>query len=265
MKYLNAASYLCMVIINILATIGKLNGLTTKDISMLYDNVLVPASWTFSIWSLIYVTLAVFIIASFVKPKGKSSMISKEINIWFFISCMFNTMWVLFWQYKKLVASFAVMIALLISLYIIFIKMQTTKDTLNDTKRVWKTSIGKIGFSIYFGWIAFATFGNIMSVLVFLELDGFSLIARILAFIFIVFLSVIIAIITINTRNYAFAASGLIAILGVLYRQVIESEFNSKYPLVILAAILGLLTIGAGIGLGIFKEEEGVKNGLQKS
>ena len=59
---LNSLGFLGTVIINALANIIPINNKTTGELSDQYPNLFVPAGLTFSIWAVIYLLLAIFVI-----------------------------------------------------------------------------------------------------------------------------------------------------------------------------------------------------------
>ena len=62
LSILNLLGFLATVVINALASILPINGITTGELSDLYPNLFVPAGLTFAIWGLIYVLLGIFVI-----------------------------------------------------------------------------------------------------------------------------------------------------------------------------------------------------------
>ncbi|MFH1651080.1 MAG: hypothetical protein ABID87_03105, partial [Chloroflexota bacterium] len=78
---LNLLGFLGTVIINALANILPINNKTTGVLSDQYPNLFVPAGLTFSIWGVIYLLLAIFVIYGLVvaikKNDQKSVFIEK--------------------------------------------------------------------------------------------------------------------------------------------------------------------------------------------
>src|SRR5665647_3362126 len=61
-KILVIVSFVGMIAANAAAVVLPLNGISTKGVSDLYPNLFTPAPYTFSIWGVIYLALAGFII-----------------------------------------------------------------------------------------------------------------------------------------------------------------------------------------------------------
>ena len=62
---LNAGCYFCMIVVNVLALQIPFFGRTPGEVSDLYPHMLTPADFSFSIWSVIYILLGVFIVYGF--------------------------------------------------------------------------------------------------------------------------------------------------------------------------------------------------------
>lgn len=100
---LNLVAYIFMVTLNALSITLPLGGMTTQELSHKLNNPFTPIGFTFSIWSLIYSLLLIFVIIALVnyfrsKPQ-KNKLIDKNIGYLFAVSCLFNGVWILAWQY----------------------------------------------------------------------------------------------------------------------------------------------------------------------
>ena len=86
---LNIIGFLGTLIVNGLANILPLKNKTTAELSDQYPNLFVPAGLTFSIWGIIYILLAIFVVyhlvATLRKNAGGISVIGK-IGLLFFVS-----------------------------------------------------------------------------------------------------------------------------------------------------------------------------------
>ncbi|MFA4886295.1 MAG: tryptophan-rich sensory protein, partial [Desulfotomaculaceae bacterium] len=58
MKMLVTVNFLGMIVVNMLANILPINGVTTGQVSDSYPNLFAPVGITFAIWGLIYLLLA---------------------------------------------------------------------------------------------------------------------------------------------------------------------------------------------------------------
>ena len=73
-KILTLITFIIMIVVNALANILPINGITTGEASDAYPNLFAPAGITFSIWGVIYLMLFIYVIYQFfVKSKSRSS------------------------------------------------------------------------------------------------------------------------------------------------------------------------------------------------
>ncbi len=165
LKIGSAIMLVAVIIINALANILPINNLTTGDVSQLYPNLFTPAGITFAIWTVIYLSLAFFVIKQFFDKRD----FLKRLNVIFIISSLANIAWIFAWHYRQVILSVILMIVILVSL--IMIARLITKNKLSSIKDAWI----KLPFGVYFGWITIATIANTTAFLVSLDWGGFGL------------------------------------------------------------------------------------------
>jgi tryptophan-rich sensory protein len=109
----------------------------------------------FLIWSLIYLALIIFAVY-IVTKRGLVNEKIDTITWWFVASNIFNALRMIFWHYEQFPITMVVMVGLLISLIVIYLKLGIGKK---ERKLVEKLVVST-PFSIYLGWITVATVGN---------------------------------------------------------------------------------------------------------
>jgi benzodiazapine receptor len=159
----NIIALVGVITVNALANILPINGMNTGQISDLYPSLFTPAGFTFSVWSLIYLSLIVFSGAQF-QIKDKSYF--KELSLWFILSCISNISWILAWHHLFTAASVIIMLILLYSLTQIFLLLQ--RNNLN--RKEWFLIL--LPFIFYLTWICVATIANISTLLIALNWTG---------------------------------------------------------------------------------------------
>ncbi|PRY82828.1 DUF4149 domain-containing protein [Alkalibacterium olivapovliticus] len=110
-----------------------------------------PAGYVFSIWGLIYVLLAIWIIRLFLLNNNRSQ-VYEELHYWPVANFILNALWIVVFTQRWILASVIVIIGLLITLVVIY-------------KKLTKMSTGRfdrVPFSVYFGWGTVATIVNIV-------------------------------------------------------------------------------------------------------
>jgi hypothetical protein len=165
LSILNLLGFLGTVIVNALANILPLNGITTGELSDLYPNLFVPAGLTFAIWGLIYVLLGIFVIYPLIPSVRRDSQkvgFVQRIGPLFFISCLANIGWIFAWHYKVLPLSLVLMLMLLGCLLTIYLRLNIGKWQATRAEKY----LVHLPFSVYLGWITIATIANTTAVLV---------------------------------------------------------------------------------------------------
>jgi benzodiazapine receptor len=149
--------YLAVVAVNALANILPINGQNTGDIANRIEVLFTPAGYVFSIWGLIYILLAMWLLRQF--PKSRRTLpVYTKIGGLFLLTCVFNVGWILLWHYNWFLLSVPVMVGLLITLIVIYLRIRSVQP-----QAAW---LDRLPFSVYLGWISVATIANISYVLV---------------------------------------------------------------------------------------------------
>ncbi|MBE8723004.1 hypothetical protein [Sphingobacterium pedocola] len=166
---LNTVSLIITLVINYLSNTGFFNGNTMKTVSDRYDNLFTPASYAFSIWGLIYLFLISHIIYSIsIRKSEHENSIIKVIGIWFSLSSILNSVWVVCWLNDYIGLSVCIMIALLLVLLKIITNIHA-----NYNRPSLKTKVFVfLPFSLYAGWISVALIANIAAFLTKIKWDG---------------------------------------------------------------------------------------------
>jgi len=222
MRYLNIAVLLGVLYVNYLANAQPINGLTTGEVSDMYPSLFTPAGLTFSIWGVIYLLLAAFVIFAAVKRYTND----QTINTLFFVTCICNMGWIFAWHHLLTGLSVAIMLAFLASLILIFRVLPV-----RDQREFW---LVRVPFSVYLAWICVATVANISAFL--LDLGFNPSFSEIITSLMIIALLVILFLIQKSRRNWAFTLVVIWALTGI----IIAREWPS-YMVIILTAGAGIL------------------------
>lgn len=240
LKILNTITFILMIVVNTLANILPLNGVTTGEISQKYPNLFTPAEYTFSIWGLIYILLALFVLYQFGVFNGENSNkeeLIKEIGFAFAFSSVINAAWVVVWHYDLIPLSVFFMIALLISLISINSKLKDGEYSNRDKIFI------RLPFSIYFSWITIATIANITVLLVSLGFDGWGIPEEIWTIIVLILGLIICAAVTIRNRDAAYGLTAVWSYAGILVKHLSENGFDGQYQGVIITSIISLVLL----------------------
>lgn len=234
-KVFAAIAYIAMVVVNFLANGLPINNRSTGEISDAYPNLFAPAGLTFSIWGLIYLLLAGYVIYQFIKKDQKSKELFKKINPFFIATSLANISWIFAWHYDFIAVSVVIMAILLILLIKIADIIRTQQFTSVEKIVVWAP------FSIYFGWITVAAIANTTVFLVSLGWNGFGISDFIWTSI-ILLVGALIGILRMRKdKNIAYGLVLVWAYLGIVIKHVSVDGFNGQYPGVIATTIVCLV------------------------
>lgn len=158
------------IVVNGLATALPLNEQTTGEISDRFQVYFVPAGYVFSIWGLIYLGLGAYAIYQALPARSDNPRL-KRIGYFFVLSSLANIAWIFLWHYEQFPLTLVAMLTLLVSLIIIYLRLEIGRARVPASER-WFV---QIPFSIYLGWITVATIANATSLLDYLNWGGWGI------------------------------------------------------------------------------------------
>ncbi|MFC1987962.1 hypothetical protein ACFLVH_05420 [Chloroflexota bacterium] len=243
LSILNLIGFLGTIVVNGLANALPLNNKTTGELSDQYPNLFVPAGLTFSIWGVIYILLAIFVIYGLiisVKNNTQKTAFIENIGILFFISSLVNIGWIFAWHYEILPLSLVLMLVILGSLITIYLRLRIGKSdsTLSEKYLV------HLPFSVYLGWITIATIANVTAVLVDINWNTFGLGEQFWA-VAVIIVGIAITLSILLTRKDIFYCLVVDwALLGISLKRLADP---TPVQSVIIISIVGMAIISVGI------------------
>lgn len=222
-----------VIIVNALANILPLNNQTTGEISNRLPVLFTPASYVFSIWSVIYVLMIFWLVGMWKRSKDIDTTYIKRSNL-FIISCIFNVAWVYLWHYEYFLFTVVVMIAFLITLILLYRTYPVSNNLLT----------GRLPISIYLGWISVATITNISYVLTLYQWNGWGLSDPLWAVIMMTVGTALALHIRFHHFDIAYVFVFIWAYIGIAVRNGFEELLVSTAALFLCAVMLaGILFI----------------------
>jgi len=244
LSILNLLGFLGTVVVNALASILPLNGITTGELSDLYPNLFVPAGLTFAIWGLIYVLLAIFVIYQLtpsVRRDPQNVEFVQRIGPLFFISCIANIGWIFAWHYQVLPLSLVLMLILLGCLLAIYLRLNFGKS---EATKAEKYS-AHLPFSIYLGWITIATIANLTALLVDINWGRWGLSEQFWA-VAVIVVGIAIALSVLFSRKDIFYSLVVDwALLGILLKRLSVTTVPDQS--VVVVTIIGMVLITGAV------------------
>jgi hypothetical protein len=146
--------------VSYLSVTGIFNHNTMSLQSARHPSLFTPAPWAFSIWGLIYLALAGFVVFQ-ARKNDEAFQLRSRVGGWFLLSCLANSCWVIAWMYDLAGVSVLLMMVLLFSLFMIVLRtdMELTDPPLRTIAFVWWP------FCLYSGWITVALLANVAAVI----------------------------------------------------------------------------------------------------
>lgn len=198
------------IIINGLANALPINGQNTGEISDRFQVYFVPAGYVFSIWGLIYVGLIAAAIYQAL-PSQRENPRLRATGWWISLSGLANSAWIFLWHYEQFPLTLAVMLVLLASLIIVYLRLGIGRKAVPAAEQ-WAV---RIPFSIYLGWITVATAANATSLLDYLKWDGFGIAPVVWMWILLAAVLIIAVLMNFTRRDPAYALVILWALAGI--------------------------------------------------
>lgn len=248
LSILNLLTFVLVLIVNALANILPINGLTTGEVSDSYINLFTPAGFTFSIWGLIYTLLGIFVIYQLVLSyRNENTKFIEDIGYWFIISNLLNSIWIYTWHNLMISISLIIMLLLLISLIMVYQKLGIGSS--NETKKI-KTLV-HIPFSIYLGWISVATIANFSAFFVSFNWNGFGL-SETFWTVLVISIAVLLGVIfTIKNRDIFYTLVAIWAFIGILSKRLAS---DISYRIIITSVIVGIVLLSLLVVYVLFKK-----------
>lgn len=188
----NAISFLAVVVVNALANVLPLNGVTTGQLSDEIPNLFVPAGLSFSIWGLIYLLLAgysFYAIREAWSSAGGVGAVTEGDAVLLRLNFVANILWIFAWQWRHVGIAMIFMLIILgtlIALELSIEKKLAPGRALVATSERGAPVAGRarrfflsVPIRIYLGWISVATIANVTALLVKLGWNGWGIDPRV--------------------------------------------------------------------------------------
>jgi hypothetical protein len=196
--------------VNAAANLVPINGVNTGEVSARYPTGFTPAGWVFSIWSLIYLGLIAFAVFAARVPAARARRV-REIEPAYLVSCLANAVWIFMWHYGRILESLILMLVLLGSLIVVYVRLQATPAS-SRSERVCVDG----PFSLYFGWITTAALANLAAWFIDLKAYPFELPMDDWAILTVVVATAIYTAVGVRTRDAIYTAVFAWASLGIV-------------------------------------------------
>lgn len=205
------------IFVNFLANALPINNLTTGELSDSYPNLFVPAGYVFAIWGVIYLFIGIF---TFYQYLHRDEEFISQVSVFFILSNIANAVWIVLWHYQQVFLSLLVMIVLLLSLIIVYLRLGIGMTILTTNEKLGIHTL----FSIYLGWITVATVANVTAFLVDINWEPF-LLDETMWTVVVLLVATIIAGTTVIMRNdIIYGLVPIWAFIGIAVKRIPDNE-----------------------------------------
>jgi hypothetical protein len=233
----NVVSFLVVIAVNAMANGLPLGGQTTGEISDKYPSLFTPAGYVFSIWGLIYLGLALFVVWQALPAQRANPRLS-AMRIPFVVSCACNAGWIFAWHYDLLWLSMLLMLGLLGSLVHVYRAVR-----IGPPAPVRERLLLQLPFSLYLSWISVASIANLSALQINHGWDAVWFDAVSWTLIKIAFAGAIAVTVLFRARDTAFMLVTVWALVGIALK-------HSAIPM-----LAGASAVVAGLGLLLVASE----------
>lgn len=151
------AGYVALIVANAFGEIFKFGGVTAADVSNEVFAWFAPAGYVFTIWSAIYIGLAVWVVRFIREDAGSDRLGPVPLGaeaLLFVISSALNIAWLALWHLRQFPATIVVIVALFAVVVLLYVA----------TRRRSRSWIDAVPISLYASWLAVAVTANIAHV-----------------------------------------------------------------------------------------------------
>ena len=161
----NILAILITIAVNAIVEIIPVNGVTSKEVSDAYPSLFTPPGYVFSIWSVIYTLLIVFLVYQALPSQREASYL-KTTAVFFVLGGLINTIWLILFHYSYGQPGIYVFTPILIGLFLVLMLYTYVNLGIGAANVPIREKIAvHLPISVYAGWVSLAVIANIASVL----------------------------------------------------------------------------------------------------
>ena len=230
--WINLGMLILTLGVNFLGGTGRINNLSQGEVSDMYNTLITPAGFTFSIWSVIYGLLLISLIVMVIKhDKSYYQDAIESITLLLWMSFIANMIWIVLFSYLQIGLSTVFIFIYLFSLVFILKKLKNL-----NTHREW---LLPLTFGLNTGWLFIASVVNVSAFLVKIEWTGFGIEESTWAVIMMLIATLLTTFVVLQLRNAAFPLPIAWAFFGIY--QAMGSKGIEGTPQLVALICLGLL------------------------
>jgi benzodiazapine receptor len=170
-------------------------------------------------------------------PKNRDKPFLSQVGMLFGLSSACNVCWLFLWHYDYITYSLVLMLALLASLILVYLRLGIGKTAVSIKERIFV----HLPFSVYMGWISIATIANVSVALTAVGWNGGGIEASTWAVAIICVALLLSLAVLVTRKDIAYTLVVVWALLGIMTSQ-------SEQESIVLASEIGIVLLLAAIG-----------------
>ncbi|MHA1925950.1 MAG: TspO/MBR family protein [Candidatus Thorarchaeota archaeon] len=240
LQVVNIFAIIITIIVNALAEIIPINDVTSNIVSDSYPSLFTPPGYVFSIWSVIYTLLIVFMIYQALPSQREASYL-KPTSVFFVLGGIINNSWLILFHFAYEQPGIYIFTPFLIGLFLVLMLYTYVKLEIGAVNVPLRQKIAvHLPISVYAGWISLAVIANIASVLNVI-IPGIPMFTQELWTALVIIVALVITMLMLVIRRDA--AYGLVVIWATVGIATKQSAIPIIYFTSIGVALIILLTI----------------------
>ncbi len=220
-------------VVNVISNIFPVGGINIGEISntLFKDVLIIPASYAFAIWGLIYLGLFAFGIYQLL-PNQRQDEDLRQVGYLLAIASVAQCIWVYLFLYRLFAVSVVAMLLILLPLIAIYLRLKIGKKTVSRSKK-WYIHRP---ISIYLGWISVATIVNVACALYSQGWDGWGISTEIWTVIMSLIATAVAGLIAIQGEDIVYPGVTVWALVAIAIK-------HGNIPTLRITAILCILVL----------------------
>lgn len=134
---------------------------TNIELSEKYQSLVTPKGTAFSIWSVIFLSQAVFAIIQLLGRYRDNSMIQNGVSYWYVAVCAAQVAWTLCFGFEKFILSLCFMVVLWLSLVGLIVSQYYSESSYGEISKLEEFWLMRFPFAVHCGWITLALALNV--------------------------------------------------------------------------------------------------------
>ena len=201
------------------------------------EPLIVPQPYAFSIWGLIYLFLIILPIFHWFKRR-ESNLEWNSFRAWFSINVILNGVWLVAASYDWLWISVAIIVVMLISLYMMRVKLSKLKLA-GEPVHYW---MEEFVVHIYFAWITLATVLNISAAFTFYGWNGFGQTEVFWSLAILLITAIIATAVFYRFKDRAFAGVVVWAFIAIIVKHITANP-SIAYLSIVVAGVFSIFMV----------------------